>query len=73
MALFDDSSRMAAAMTKERCNLAAIFRKAFKQRLDAMDPIVTKIAINMTTRLREQGFKPAVKQTADWSDWDKKI
>ncbi len=52
VALFDDSSRMAAAMTTERCSLVAISRKAFKQRLEAMDPIMMKIVVNMATRLR---------------------
>ena len=43
---------MAAAMTTERCSLVAISRKAFKQRLEAMDPIMMKIVVNMATRLR---------------------
>jgi len=72
VALFDDSPRMAAALTTERCSLVAISRKAFKQRLDAMDPIMMKIVVNMATRLRDHGSKTVVKHTADWSGWDKK-
>lgn len=71
MALFDESPRMAEAVTRSRVELIAIRRGEFHKRLDSIDPVMRSITIYLVNRVRSMANEFMKRKDPNWSQWKK--
>ena len=73
LALINDVPRNAGAVTTEKCSLVTISKKAFKARLDKMDPVMLKVLLHLSETLNEINASSVIKpKSMNWSGWDRK-
>ena len=66
LGLFNESPRMASAITREACKLVKISKKDFLSRLNAMDPVMMKVILYMAAQISEMSAKYVRKGSASW-------
>ena len=71
MALFDDSPRMAEAVTRSRVELIAIGRDEFHKRLNAIDPVMKSITVYLVNRVRTMANEFMRRKDPNWGQWKK--
>lgn len=71
MALFDDSPRMAQAITRSDVMLIRISREEFLRRLESVDPIMRTTVIYMVKRVRDMASEFMRRKGIDWHEWRK--
>jgi CRP-like cAMP-binding protein len=71
MALFDDSPRMAEAMSRTKVELVAINRKEFNRRLETIDPVMKTISLYLVNRVRTMANEFMKRKDPNWGKWKK--
>lgn len=71
MALFDDSPRMAEAVTRTRVEMIAIGRKEFHKRMEHVDPVIRSISLYMVKRVRTMADEFMRRKDPNWGNWKK--
>lgn len=72
MALFDDSPRMAEAVTRSKVEVIAIKHDEFHRRLDTLDPVMRTISVYLVNRVRHMADEfMRRKDKAEWANWKK--
>jgi CRP-like cAMP-binding protein len=66
MALFDNRSRMAAAIAMTPVEAIRISRDEFRHRLNDMDPVMRSILLVLVKRLRQMNDELAEYKRTDW-------
>lgn len=71
MALFDDSPRMAEAVSRTPVELVAIKRDEFNRRLDTIDPVMKTISVYLVNRVRHMADEFMKRKDPSWGQWKK--
>lgn len=71
MALFDDSPRMAQAITRSEVELIRISRDEFLRRLQSIDPIMRTTVLYMVKRVRDMANEFMRRKGINWEEWRK--
>lgn len=71
LAMFDDSPRMAEAITRSGVEAIRISRDEFLKRLNGTDPVMKAIVLYMVKRVRAMSDDIVRHETPDWGNWSK--
>jgi len=66
MALFDESARMAEAITRTPVELVSINREEFNRRLETIDPVIRTISLYLVKRVRHMATEFMKRKDPNW-------
>jgi CRP-like cAMP-binding protein len=72
LALIENRSHQAAAVTLEETTVVEIPRDEFLKRLTSLDPVMKTVVMHLVARLREMTAKYGKRRDLMWEGWERK-